>query len=118
MPADNGGGGWVISYTGGTGNDVALTRVAEPPAEALKPTVTSVTFGTADPNGNRPVTIAAKGIPGASYQLETSVDLFPLPTWTNDGTPQTAAAGTGALSFTTSASPPVRTRQFWRVKKL
>lgn len=118
IPAEHGGGGWIISYTGGTGNDIALTRVANPPTAEVIPTVTSFTFGNPDQNGNRPVTIAGKGTPGASYQLETSVALFPLPTWTNEGSAQTANVTTGALSFSATASPPVRQRQFWRFRKL
>jgi hypothetical protein len=114
IPAAQGGGGWIISYTGGTGNDVVMTRTTTPPVN-VAPAVTNVTFGTPDQNGNRTVTIAGLGTPGASYRLENSVNLA---TWTPEGTAQTAAAGTGALSFTSSASPPVRTKQFWRFRRL
>jgi hypothetical protein len=81
----------------------------------VPPAVTGVTFGNPDGNGNRTVTIAGKGTPGASYKLENSVNLTQ---WTPEGTAQIAAAGSGALSFTTSASPPVRLKQFWRFRKL
>lgn len=105
-----------INYEGGDGNDVTLTR-GTPPVE-VRPVVTSVTIGAADGNGNRPVSIAGKGTPGASYLLESSVDLFPIATWVPEGAAQTANATTGALSFTTSASPSTRLKQFWRFRRL
>lgn len=113
IPAANGGGGWTISYTGGTGNDVALTRVAEPPV-SIAPEITGFTLGNADQNGNRPVNVTGRGTPGVSHQLETSTD---LKIWTPEGAPQTAAPATGALTFTATASPSVRPIQFWRVRQ-
>ena len=105
--------GWRISYHGGDGNDVVLTRATTPPVE-VQPVVTTVTFGNPNAQGNRAVAIAGKGTPGASYRLENSVNLSQ---WTPEGTAQTANATTGALSFSTTASPPVRPKQFWRFRK-
>ena len=113
IPANNGGGGWTISYNGGTGNDVALTRVAAPPVDPT-PVLTAVTLGNPDQNGNRSVTVTGKGAPGVSYRVEISVN---FQQWTN-GSTQTAAAGTGALSFSLTASPPVRAKEFYRIRKL
>jgi hypothetical protein len=114
VPAENGSGGWIISYTGGTGNDVSLTRVAQAPPGEVPAAITGVNFGAADVNGNRPVNLTATGVPGASYRLENSVNLLQ---WTPEGTAQTAAAGTGALNFSSTASPLVRLKQFWRLRR-
>ena len=107
-------GGWTISYHGGSGaNDVELTRVNGPPVDPT-PVLTAVTLGNPDLLGNRPVTVTGKGAPGISYRLEITID---LQQWTN-GSTQTAAAGTGALSFPLTASPLVRKKEFYRIRKL
>jgi fibronectin-binding autotransporter adhesin len=110
IPAAHGGGGWTISYTGGTGNDVSLTRVAAPPPTTA-PEVTGFSLGTADQNGNRPASFTARGVPGVTYQLQQSAILTG---WTTVQT-QVAAPTTGALSFSVNAAVPVNPTMFFRL---
>ncbi len=114
IPAANGGGGWIISYTGGTGNDVSLTRVTVPAGD-LNATITGFFLGAPDGNGNRPLTLTARGVPGLNYQRETSPNLV---IWTLEGAPVTAAPATGAFSLDFIASPPVRPNLFLRIRRL
>lgn len=93
-----------ISYTGGDGNDVVLTRLVP---EA--PVMSSFDIGGALPGSGGSVTGEGAGLPGFTYALEYSSDLT---AWTEavDAT----ADGTGAFHFTWTPGdfPP---RRFFRV---
>ena len=114
VTAAHGGGGFTISYHGGDGNDVVLDRAQTPPPDA-PPAITGFSVGPADVNGNRTVTITGTGAPGVSHRLEVSANLSQ---WMPTGAAQSAAANTGALNFSVTASPAVRPKEFYRLRRL
>ena len=77
-----------ISYTGGTGNDVVITQLTNPP----KPSMSRV---RRLPGG--PVQVEGTGLPGVIYQVESSVSLSP-PAWIYLGT-ATASTPSGLIQF-------------------
>jgi hypothetical protein len=65
-----------ITYKGGTGNDVVLTRVAAPPL--LITSITPLAGGT--------LRLQANGaLDGVYYQIETATNLIPPIQWSNIG---------------------------------
>lgn len=102
------GGGWVISYTGGTGNDVALTRVAGPPVSAQLNSLTLLPG--AGPGGQDTVQVSGTAGPGTAATLQASNDLIG---WTD--AVSTTANGSGALNFSLNQSPSLA-RRFFRLK--
>jgi autotransporter-associated beta strand protein len=88
---------WQITYQGGTGNDVVLTRKADP--ARLDAIVRQL---------NGVVLITGTGAPGRTYRKEASEDLV---TWIDFG--PVTSAGDGILQFT---DPAARTlpRRFYR----
>ena len=77
-----------ISYTGGTGNDVVITQLTNPP----KPTLSRV---QRLPGGQTQV--EGTGLPGVPYQVEGTVSLNP-PAWINLGA-VTASTPAGLIQF-------------------
>jgi hypothetical protein len=96
-----------ISYTGGSGNDVVLTRVVPP----VPPNLTSMTLspGTG-PGGQDVVTIAGTAAPGTVVTLQGSTDLV---SWTD--VQSVLADGSGVVNFTLNQTPGVSSRLF-RIK--
>ncbi len=97
-----------ISYTGGDGNDVTLTRVPPP---APEDPVISLGGWMQDPAHN-PVTASGEGLPGFSYALEMSEDLT---AWQAVQTRAADANGQLSLQWTPPAGLP---RLFLRIRAL
>ena len=99
---------WQITYTGGTGNDVAITLI-----ELLPPEITAflVQPGTGSQAGQDVIDIDGTGIAGITYDLESSTDLV---TWTVRQA-RTANSSTGALDFSIANPPSVR-RSYVRIR--
>jgi fibronectin-binding autotransporter adhesin len=97
-----------ISYTGGSGNDVVLTRVVPPVIPNL--TSMSISPGTG-PGGQDVVAIGGTAGPGAVVTLQASTDLV---TWTDVQT--VTASGGGVLSFSVLQVSGVPPRRFFRTK--
>jgi uncharacterized protein with beta-barrel porin domain len=90
-----------ISYVGGTGNDVVLTRVATPPS-ALS-SITAL--------GNGQVSIEGLGMGGVVYSIQAASNLNPIILWTPVG------SGTGNVNgifYYLDTSAPQRTMRFYR----
>jgi autotransporter-associated beta strand protein len=96
-----------ISYTGGTGNDVVLTRVVPP----IAPNLTSMTLspGTG-PGGQDVVTIGGTFAPLAVVTLQASTDFV---SWTD--VQSIAADASGVVSFTVNQTPGI-VRRVFRIK--
>ena len=99
---DLGGFRFQISYLGGDGNDVTLTRVAPPPSQ-----LTSV---TALPDGSR--RIEGMGRPGLLYTLEAADSLEPPVQWTVIATDEADENGVFSL---TDLDAPLHPMRFYRV---
>jgi len=89
-----------ISYAGGTGNDVVLTRVPAPPSNMS--TVAKM------PNGQ--MRVSGLGIPGLIYTIQTTTNLIPVIQWTQIGT--TTAATDGYFHFL--QNPTASPQRFYR----
>jgi autotransporter-associated beta strand protein len=88
-----------MTYAGGTGNDVVLTRVAAPPSRL--DSLVALTEDAADLRGS--------GLPGLTYTLEASTDLR---SWLLIGPATTDSDG---LYEFIDPEAPVFTRRFYRV---
>ena len=101
-------GGWIISYSGGSGNDVSLARVAAPP---VAPKLNTVTFrrGTG-PNGQDQVALTGTATPSAVLSLEASTDLNG---WTT--LQSVAATAAGAVNVTVNQTPG-QPKRFFRLR--
>lgn len=75
-----------ISYVGGDGNDVVLTRVQSP---AVTNAIALLT--------NSQVRLSAQGIAGVNYVIEAAPNLSPSPTWAPIST--NPASGSGLIEF-------------------
>ena len=97
-----------ITYAGGDGNDIVLTRVA-----GIAPQFSSLTIipGTGQNLGLEVVTFKGVGMPGLDYQLETSEDLV---NWLTEST-QSASLTTGALQFVFTQTPGIP-QMFFRLR--
>jgi hypothetical protein len=87
---------WRISYTGGTGNDVVLTRITPTPAQTWQGT----NFGT---NANNPLiagNIADPDYDGIANLLERALGLNPT-TVSNTGLPAGSLIQSGSSNFLT-----------------
>lgn len=97
------GGKWfTISYTGGNGNDVVLTRVAGPP---------TVTDPQILANGN--FIFAGLADPGVTYTIQANTNLATT-NWLNIGT--VPADGAGLLQFVDPAAPQ-HPQRFYRLRQ-
>jgi len=106
------GGGMVqITYTGGDGNDVALSRVPPPAPAAGEFDIAGSLAGGGQP-GAPPVRYNGQGLPGFLYALEISPD---LQNWAIAVTG--TAATNGAISLQWSP-PAIPARRFFRVRAL
>ena len=72
-----------VSYTGGTGNDVVLTRVATPPSR----------LSSIAKLGNGQVRIEGMGIGGVVYPIQAASNLNPIILWTPVGSATGNASG-------------------------
>ena len=99
-------GGWIISYTGGTGNDVSLTRVAAAP---VTPRLATVIFsrGTG-PGGKDQVALTGTANANQTLSLLASTDLI---NWTT--LQSVTATGTGAVTVIVSQNPGIPKRFFY-----
>jgi autotransporter-associated beta strand protein len=97
-----GGYPFQISYLGGDGNDVELTRVAAPPSQLAG--VTTLSDGS--------IQIQGQGWPGLLYTLEATDSLEPPVQWTVIATDE--ADENGVFTFTDPGAPLHPTR-FYRV---
>jgi hypothetical protein len=101
--------GWfTISYHGGDGNDVALTRATGP---AATPELTRVSFSNGTgPGGVNQVSLSGLARPGALFGVETSTDLM---NWTflQDLTADSA----GEVTVTIDVAPGAAGEQFFRL---
>jgi len=87
------GNAFQISYTGGTGNDVVLTRLS-PPAR----------FDAITRLANAQMQLhATGGLSGFSYTIAAATNLNPVIQWSNLGT--VLANGSGQFSFTDTNAP-------------
>ena len=82
-----------ISYAGGSGNDVVLTRISPPS------TLTSLTNLV---TGQR-VLQATGGLSGFSYTIQAASNLNPVIQWSNLGS--AVANSAGVFSFTDASAP-------------
>ncbi len=106
------GGGMVqISYTGGDGNDITLTRVPAPAPEDGGFQLAGHLAGGGLP-GSPPVRYSGTGLPGFSYALEISDNLL---TW---ATAVTGVADAGGVIHLEWNPPTVPQRRFFRVRAL
>jgi autotransporter-associated beta strand protein len=87
-----------ISYVGGTGNDVVLTRMATPPS-----TLSSITA-----LGNGQVRIEGLGIGGVVYPIQAASNLNPVILWTPVGTGTGNASGLFQYLDTSASNRPTR----------
>ena len=82
-----------ITYKGGTGNDVVLTRVAVPPLR----------FASITPLANGTLQLQATGVlDSVYYQIETATSLVPVIQWSNIGGKY---ANAGVFTFTDTDAP-------------
>jgi hypothetical protein len=105
----NSGGGLIISYRGGDGNDVLLTKVAVAPVE---PKLNAITFsrGTG-PGGKDQISLSGSGTVGSTLTLETSIDLV---AWSDLQTiTPTPPDGTIAVTINQAPGQPKR---FFRLR--
>lgn len=72
-----------VSYVGGSGNDVVLTRASAPPA-----TLTAIEYLT-----NGQVRVQGIGLPGLEYRLQAASNLNPLVQWIPVGNPRADSNG-------------------------
>ena len=100
-----------ISYTGGDGNDVTLSRTAPPAPEVIRFEIADSIAGGGLP-GAPPVFADGIGLPGFSYALEISDDLL---FWVPAVTAVTGNDGVLHLQWSPPTSPP---RRFFRVRAL
>jgi len=91
-----------ISYHGGDGNDVALTRIDNTNAAALFTTVKRIRTGT--------LQLAATGLPGLTYSVQATDDLT-TNNWITLG--NITADSLGNLAFTDATAPNYSVR-FYR----
>jgi len=91
-----------ISYVGGTGNDVVITRVAAP--------ATTLTSVTAHANGQ--VRIEGQGIGGVIYSIQAASNLNPVIQWVPLGSATGGAAGQFEFTEPGATQQPMR---FYRV---
>ena len=99
-----------VSYTGGDGNDITLTRVPPPAPDDARINFAGLTTGLA--GVPVPVTATGEGLPGFSYSLEYSTD---LQTWTTAATRPADSNGQLSLTWIASGSWP---RLFLRMRAL
>ena len=92
-----------ISYVGGDGNDVTLTRVSTTPASTLQ----TLTF-----NGSGQPVLAGQGMPNMPYVLEAASDLNPPVYWQSVCTEFSDEAGHYQLTDPDAGYYPTR---FYRV---
>ena len=93
-----------VTYTGGTGNDVAITVV-----QILPPIITSFT-ATKQPNQRIEVHLMADGIPGATYGVEASTNFMGWTLLFNVN-----ANATGVVSYL-SNGPDIHAQRFYRLR--
>jgi hypothetical protein len=95
--------GWLfqISYTGGSGNDVVLTRVAAPAASNF---VASASSGQ--------MQLSGQGFANAAYVLEAATNLNTPILWQPIQT--NVANGSGLVSFT-DPDLPLNAQRFYRI---
>jgi autotransporter-associated beta strand protein len=87
-----------VSYVGGTGNDLVVTRVTAPPS----------TFGSVERIGTNEVRLQGSGINGVNYELQSAFSLNPPIQWTPFAFP-TASNGLWTINVNASV-----TQQFFR----
>lgn len=87
-----------ITYVGGTGNDVVITRVAAPAS-----TLSSIT-----PLGNGQMRIDGLGIGGVIYPIQAASNLNPVIFWTNVGNGTGNAGGLFQFIDTGASNRPMR----------
>ncbi len=87
-----------ISYVGGTGNDVVLTRVATPAS----------TLSSIAKLGNGQVRIEGLGIGGVIYPIQAASNLNPVIFWTNVGNGTGNAAGLFQFIDVGASNRPMR----------
>ncbi|MES2705635.1 MAG: hypothetical protein V4726_03435 [Verrucomicrobiota bacterium] len=104
----SGGKIFQISYTGGDGDDVVLTRVLK---DGPRITGFSVTPAANPDNAGNDVQIGIQGVPGILYQVESSPDLVTWKLRKSDS----ADLVTGLLSLTFTESPDIQ-RHFYRAR--
>jgi autotransporter-associated beta strand protein len=93
---------FAITYAGGNGNDVVLTRVADP-------TPAQIGGITPDPNG---VTLNAQGEPGVQYRVEANFDLGNPAGWTQIGAVTMNNSGLASFIDTDATIYPMRFYRF------
>jgi autotransporter-associated beta strand protein len=95
-----GGGGlpFRISYVGGTGNDVVITRVAAPAS-----TLSSITA-----LGNGQMRVEGLGIGGVIYPIQAATNLNPIIFWTNVGDATANVNGLFQFIHTGAPNQPMR----------
>lgn len=87
-----------ISYVGGTGNDVVITRIAAPPS-----TLSSIVILS-----NGLVRIEGSGIDGVIYPIQAASDLNPIIQWTQAGAATGGTSGVFQFSDTITSNRPMR----------
>lgn len=87
-----------ISYTGGTGNDVVITRVAAPAS-----TLSAITA-----LGDGQVRVEGLGIGGVIYPIQAASNLNPVIFWTNVGNGTGDASGRFQFIDTSASNRPMR----------
>jgi hypothetical protein len=87
-----------ISYVGGTGNDVVLTRVATPPS-----TLSSITTLS-----NAQIKVEGLGIVGVAYPIQAASNLNPVIIWTPVGSATGNASGLFQYLDTSASNRPMR----------
>jgi fibronectin-binding autotransporter adhesin len=95
-----GGNAFQVTYRGGTGNDMMLTRVAAPASRLI-----DITRGT-----NR-MTIRGLGLAGAGYAVEATTNLTKPIQWTSIGT---NVANTNGIYQFVDTNSPLYTQRFYR----
>ena len=91
-----------ITYTGGDGNDVVITRVTASPATILS--LTRV---------NESVQITARGTPTGNYTLEAATNLNPVIEWISR---DSRAAGSDGMMHLTDFLAPTNSMRFYRIR--
>ena len=100
--------GWIITYEGGDGNDVVLTRVSGPP---VAPTLSTITLSKGTGIGGLDqVRLTGTGTVGSTFTLQTSTDLI---LWTDLQSVSPAANGTFTVTIT---RVPGELKRFFRLK--
>lgn len=116
-PFTSGGVQWSVNYSGGDGNDIALTALTSSAAAAALPVLSNLSIAPAGPGSFASISATITGgAPGTSIFLEASSDLGQLDAWETLQTVPLDATGSATITNASDPNSSALPRNFFRLR--